>query len=151
MWQQMFSNPVLITALFAWFLSGLLKVPIEYLETRKWNWSLWFSPGGMPSSHSALVTSVMLATGLFAGFDTPAFAIAFAVMLIVVYDAAGVRRQAGFHAEKINDIIQELLKGHPISEDALNEVLGHTPREVIGGVLVGFVIALAVWALWAKG
>lgn len=151
MWQQMLSNPVLITALFAWFLSGLLKVPIEYLETRKWNWSLWFSPGGMPSSHSALVTSVMLATGLFAGFDTPVFAIAFALMLIVVYDAAGVRRQAGFHAEKINDIIQELLKGHPISEDALNEVLGHTPREVIGGVLVGFVIALVVWALWAKG
>lgn len=151
MWQQMISNPVLITALIAWFLSGLMKVPIEYYETRKWNWALWFSPGGMPSSHSALVTSVMLATGLFAGFDTPVFAVAFTVMMIVVYDAAGVRRQAGYHAEKINEIIQELLKGHPISEDALNEVLGHTPREVIGGVVVGFAIALVVWALWAKG
>jgi acid phosphatase family membrane protein YuiD len=148
MWQQLLSNPVLITALIAWFLSGLMKVPIEYIETRKWNWALWLSPGGMPSSHSAMVTAVMLATGLYAGFNSPAFAIAFTVMMVVVYDAAGVRRQAGFHAEKINTIIEELLTGHPISDDALNEVLGHTPREVIGGVLVGLAIALVVWAFW---
>ena len=146
----MISNPMLITALAAWFLSGLLKVPIEYLETKKWNWALWFSPGGMPSSHSALVTAVMLSVGLFDGFNTAAFVVAFAVMMIVVYDAAGVRRQAGFHAEKINAIINELFAGHPISEDALNEVLGHTPREVLGGVVTGIVIALGIWALWQK-
>ena len=148
MWHQLISNPVLLTALAAWFISGLMKVPIEYLQTHKWNWALWFSPGGMPSSHSALVTSVMLATGLYSGFDTPAFALAFALMLVVVYDAAGVRRQAGFHAEKINAIISELLAGHPISEDALNEVLGHTPREVIGGVVVGLLLALIIWGIW---
>jgi uncharacterized protein len=148
MWQQLVNNPVLITALIAWFLSGLMKVPIEFFETRRWNWSLWFAPGGMPSSHSALVTSVMLATGLYAGFDPPAFAIAFTLMMVVVYDAAGVRRQAGFHAEKINAIINELFSGHPISEEQLNEVLGHTPREVIGGVLTGAAISLVVWAIW---
>ncbi len=146
----MIYNPMLITALAAWFLSGLLKVPIEYLETKKWNWALWFSPGGMPSSHSALVTATMLSVGLFAGFDTAAFVVAFAVMMIVVYDAAGVRRQAGYHAEKINAIINELFAGHPISEAQLNEVLGHTPREVLGGVVTGIVIALGIWALWAK-
>lgn len=146
----MIYNPMLITALAAWFLSGLLKVPIEYLETKKWNWALWFSPGGMPSSHSALVTATMLSVGLFSGFDTAAFVVAFAVMMIVVYDAAGVRRQAGYHAEKINAIINELLAGHPISEEMLNEVLGHTPREVLGGVVTGIVIALGIWALWAK-
>ena len=90
----------------------------------------------------------MLATGLYAGFNTPIFAVAFTVMMIVVYDAAGVRRQAGFHAEKINAIINELFAGHPISDDLLNEVLGHTPREVLGGVLTGLAISLVVWALW---
>jgi acid phosphatase family membrane protein YuiD len=148
MGEQLLRNPVLITALIAWFVSGLMKVPIEYLETRRWNWALWLAPGGMPSSHSALVTSVMLATGLYAGFDTPAFAIAFTVMMVVVYDAAGVRRQAGFHAEKINAIINEMFAGHAISDEQLNEVLGHTPREVIGGVLVGLAISLVVWAVW---
>jgi acid phosphatase family membrane protein YuiD len=148
MWQQLLSNPVLITALIAWFLSGLLKVPIEYIETRRWNWALWLSPGGMPSSHSAMVTAVMLATGLYAGFNSPVFAIAFTVMMVVVYDAAGVRRQAGYHAEKINAIINELFAGHPISDEQLNEVLGHTPREVIGGVVVGLAISLLVWAVW---
>ncbi len=148
MGQQLLSNQVLITALLAWFLSGLMKVPIEYIETRKWNWSLWFSPGGMPSSHSALITSVTLSCGLYAGFDSPVFGLAFAVAMIVLYDAAGVRRQAGFHAEKINAIINELFAGHPISEDELNEVIGHTPREVLGGMLTGIAIALVVWALW---
>ena len=74
----------------------------------------------------------------------------FTVMMIVVYDAAGVRRQAGYHAEKINAIINELFAGHPISEEALNEVLGHTPREVLGGVVTGIVIALGIWVLWQK-
>lgn len=148
MWNQLISNPMLITALAAWFLSGLLKVPVEYLETKKWNWSLLFAPGGMPSSHASLVTAVMLSVGLFDGFNKAPFVVAFTVMMIVVYDAAGVRRQAGYHAEKINAIINELLAGHPISGDQLNEVLGHTPREVLAGVATGLVIAVAVWLLW---
>ncbi len=150
MFRQMISNPMLVTALVAWFLSGLLKVPIEYLVTKKWNWALSFSPGGMPSSHSTLVTATMLSVGLFEGFNTAAFAVAFTVMMIVVYDAAGVRRQAGFHAEKINAIITELFAGRPISEELLNEVLGHTPRQVLGGIVTGIIFALVIWLLWAK-
>lgn len=148
MWQELINNPVFITAMIGWFLSGFLKVPIHYMVTKKWSWGLWFSPGGMPSSHSTLVTSTMLATGLYAGFDSPIFGVAFTVMMIVVYDAAGVRRQAGFHARKINKIIEELFAGHPISEDQLKEVLGHTPRQVVAGVVLGLVIALVVWLFW---
>ena len=139
---------MLLTALAAWFISGLLKVPIEYLETHKWNWALWFSAGGMPSSHAALVTSVMLSVGLYDGFNTAAFVVAFTVMMVVVYDAAGVRRQAGFHAEMINAIIEELFAGRPVREDQLNEVLGHTPREVLAGIGVGLTIALIIWLSW---
>jgi len=148
MWQQIIHNQMLLTALAAWFISGLLKVPIEYLETHKWNWALWFSAGGMPSSHAALVTSVMLSVGLYDGFNTAAFVVAFTVMMVVVYDAAGVRRQAGFHAEMINAIIEELFAGRPVREDQLNEVLGHTPREVLAGIGVGLTIALIIWLSW---
>jgi acid phosphatase family membrane protein YuiD len=69
-------------------------------------------------------------------------------MMVVVYDAAGVRRQAGLHAAKINRLINEFFAGHPISENQLKEVLGHTPREVIGGVGLGLVVSVAMWLIW---
>jgi len=71
--------------------------------------------------------------------------LAVAVTMIVLYDAAGVRRQAGIHAQKINVLIEELLAGHPISDKQLMEVLGHTPLEVSGGVLLGFVVGIIYW------
>lgn len=148
MLQQLTSNQILITAVFAWLLAGLLKVPIEYLETRDWNWALWISPGGMPSQHSCLVTANMMAVGLYEGFNTAAFAISFTLMMVVLYDAAGVRRQAGLHAAKINQLVNEFFAGHPISENQLKEVLGHTPREVIGGVGLGLAVSISMWLIW---
>ncbi len=145
---QIFSNQILITAFIVWILSGLMKVPIEYWETRQWNWALWFSSGGMPSQHSALVTSTMLAVGLYSGFNTPAFAIAFTLMIVVLYDAAGIRRQAGLQAVKINQLINEFFAGEPISQDQLKEVLGHTPREVMAGSGFGLVFTLLIWLVW---
>jgi len=147
-WDQLITNRIMIASLIAWLLAQFLKVPIQYLFHRTFDWSLWFNTGGMPSSHSALVTAVMLATGLYAGFNTPIFAVALALMMVVVYDAAGVRRQAGMHAERINMIINELFSGQPISEENLKEVLGHTPVEVIGGVFLGLVVSWGVWNFW---
>ena len=140
--------PELLCCIIGWLVSSLLKIPTYYYVHRRFNLKQAFGTGGMPSSHSTLVTSTMLSTGLYAGFDTPIFAVAFTVMMIVVYDAAGVRRQAGFHAKKINKIIDELFAGHPISEDQLKEVLGHTPRQVVAGVILGLIIALVVWVFW---
>ena len=142
------SNQVLICALIGWFLGQALKVPIEYLYKKRWNWALWFSSGGMPSSHSSLMVSTTLAIGLYHGFGTPIFALAFAVSMVIIYDAAGVRRQAGFHAQKINIIFEEFFHGRPIPQERLIEVLGHTPREVIGGILLGVLIALSMYAIW---
>jgi uncharacterized protein len=141
-------NPVLWTAMAAWFLAQALKIPIDYFRSKKWNWALFFAAGGMPSSHSALVTSVALAAGLHLGFDSPIFAVAVAIAMVVVYDATGVRRQAGMQAQKINVLVEELLKGHPISQEQLREVIGHTPLEALGGVLLGLVVAQGVWFLW---
>jgi acid phosphatase family membrane protein YuiD len=83
--------------------------------------------------------------GLHDGFDTSVFALSVAITMIVLYDAAGVRRQAGMHAQKINVLIEELLAGHPVSEEQLLEVIGHTPMEVSGGVLLGIAVGIIYW------
>jgi acid phosphatase family membrane protein YuiD len=141
-------NKALIAGLIAWALAQLIKIPLDYLRTRHWNWALLFTTGGMPSSHSALVTATTAAIGLYYGFNSPVFALGVAFTMIVTYDAAGVRQQAGIHAQRINIIFEELLRGHPITEDDLREVLGHTPLEVTGGVLLGLVVAISQWLIW---
>ena len=141
-------SPVLIAGLAAWSIGQSLKVPIEYLRTHSWNWSLLFSAGGMPSTHSSLMSSITLSVGLFEGFNTPLFALAFAVSMIVMYDATGIRRQAGIHAQKINLLIDELFKGQPISEDTLKEVLGHSPLQVMMGIVLGTTISLITWLIF---
>ena len=143
-----FQNHVLITMLTAWLLAQIIKIPLDYLYTRRWNWALLLSVGGMPSSHSALLTSATLAVGLYHGFDNPLFAIGVAITMVVTYDAAGVRRQAGIHAQRINVLFDELLRGHPVDQNELREVLGYTPLEVAGGVLFGIVVATVMWLIW---
>ena len=144
----LFQNPVLWTGLIGWFLAQILKIPIDSITSRHWKWALFFAAGGMPSSHSALVTSTAMGVGLFHGFDDPLFAVATALAMVVVYDATGVRRQAGIQAKRINILVNELLQGHPLNDKQLREVLGHTPLEAIGGVLLGLVVAVSVWLLW---
>jgi uncharacterized protein len=138
-------NPVLNTALIAWFFAQVLKLPLEYMRKGEWNWGYLFSAGGMPSSHSALMMGVTTGIGLHEGFNTSIFALAVATTMIVLYDAAGIRRQAGIHAEKINMLFNELLAGHPVSEKQLLEVLGHTPLEVSGGIFLGIVVGIVYW------
>jgi len=146
--REIIGNPVLFVGIFAWFLAQFLKVPIQYILYRKVNWGLWFSSGGMPSSHSALMSSITFAIGMFNGFDTPIFALAFAVSMIVIYDAAGVRREAGRHAEKLNILVNEFFSGQPISEKQLKEVIGHTPAQVLAGIVLGVGTVLLFYLSW---
>ncbi len=141
-------NHVLWTGMAGWILAQVLKVPLDLFREKRWNWALFFAAGGMPSSHSCLVTSTAMAVGLHIGFDSPVFAVAVAVAMVVVYDATGVRRQAGMQARKINILVEELLKGHPINDQHLREVIGHTPLEALGGVILGLVIAIGLWLWW---
>jgi acid phosphatase family membrane protein YuiD len=141
-------NHVLWTGMVGWFLASVLKIPVDFIRERRWNWALFFTTGGMPSSHSCLVTSTAMAVGLHYGFDTPLFAVALTLALVVVYDAMGVRRQAGKQAQKINVLVEELLKGHPINEKHLLEAIGHTPLEALGGVLLGLTVAVSLWLWW---
>ncbi len=139
---------ILVSGLSAWWIAQALKPFIYYSVYHRWNWTLWFSVGGMPSSHSALVTATAFSVGLFAGFDTPTFAVAVALAMVVVYDAAGLRRQAGYHAQRLNMLISEFFAGQPITDQALKEVLGHTPRQVIAGVLLGVAVPGVIALVW---
>ena len=143
-----FANPVLIAGLLSWGIAQAIKVPLDYFTTKAWNWALLLRAGGMPSSHSALVAATAHAIGLFVGFETPLFALSLAIAIIVIYDATGIRRQAGQHAEIINAMIRDLAKGHPLKQQQLREVLGHTPLEALAGMLLGLVVAQLIWFSW---
>ncbi len=147
---SLFANTVLIATLIAWGAAQILKVPWQYFRTRQWDWTLLLRAGGMPSSHSALVSAAAHSIGLHQGFDSPLFALAVTIAMIVIYDATGVRRQAGKHAERINAIVRDLARGHfnLMKHDAqtqLMEVLGHTPLEALAGTLLGVVFAQVCW------
>jgi len=145
---SVFTNPVLLSTLTAWALAQIIKIPLDYVRTRRWNWRLILTTGGMPSSHSALVTACTYGIGLQDGFGSSLFALAVAISMVVIYDATGIRRQAGKHARIINTIIQDLASGHPLKEEQLREMLGHTPLQALGGVLLGLLITQLVWLGW---
>ncbi len=144
---ELLQNRVLIAAVAAWVVGQSLKFPLEYILNKRWNWGIMFSSGGLPSSHSALVTAVALSIGFQDGFDTPIFALAVAIAMIIIYDAAGVRRQAGFHAERINEIMKNFIESRRFPEEDLKEMLGHTPFEVITGVMLGVLISWMVFGV----
>ena len=146
--QQLLSNYVLACAASAWLIAQLLKLPLNFMVNKEWDWTILISPGGMPSSHSAISTATALAIGLKEGFNTSLFALATTLATIVIYDATSIRRQAGIHAEWINKIIEEMFKSVNFSYKKLQEVLGHTPFEAIAGVVLGIIMALIMWVIY---
>lgn len=141
-------NPVLLAGLTAWLIAQTLKVLIELILKKKWNWALLFQAGGMPSSHSAMVSATSLSIGMVLGFDTATFAISAIFAAIVIYDATGVRRESGRQAVLINSIIEEFSKGKIPPQEKLKEVLGHTPGEAILGTLLGLSIGFLISHYW---
>ena len=129
---------VISAALIATFIAQLLKFIFYYIKNRCVNFKIFASTGGMPSSHSSVVTSLMTLIGINEGFDSILFAISFVFGLIVMYDAAGVRRAAGKQAACLNRIIMDIYK-QELKEAGgkLKELLGHTPMQVFAGALFG--------------
>jgi acid phosphatase family membrane protein YuiD len=132
--------------LVAWFIAQALKVLINFVSKKQFNMSLMWSPGGMPSAHSALMTALATTIGLMYGFDSPLFAISLAVAFIVMYDAAGVRRTVGYQSTMLNKILDELFKGDKEFTQRLAEIIGHTKWEVFAGTMLG--IALGILFTW---
>jgi uncharacterized protein len=144
----LFSNKVLIAALTWWTIAQLVKVPVNYFIHRKIDLRLWVSAGGMPSSHSALVCALATGAALQDGLGSTTFAICVALAMIVMYDAAGVRQAASQQARILNQIIDEMFQGHPISDERLKELLGHTRFQVVIGAAMGILGTLVMWRFW---
>jgi uncharacterized protein len=131
-------NNTVICAVIAWFIAQSLKIPLYYRVEHVWDWRRFVGSGGMPSSHTAMVVSLAVMVGVLQGFDTAAFAICLVLATIVMYDATGVRREAGTQATVINQILKDvLINGKRISDEELKELVGHTPFEVLGGFIIG--------------
>ena len=160
-WRSITNNYIINVGVISWFSAQLIKTILTWLQYRELRMERMFGAGGMPSSHSALVCSMTLAMAKLVGFDSPLFGLTFAFAMVVMYDAMGVRRAAGEQAKILNKIIfsrvfdqlnEEIEQGFPYQEGEerpevgdhqkeLKEYLGHTPMEVLGGMLLGVLIA----------
>lgn len=138
-------NVALITAIASTFIAQIIKVVTVLVSEKRFAWDRIASTGGMPSSHSAGVSALAATIGIMEGWDSSAFAISTVLALIVMYDATGVRRAAGLHAEYLNVIAKEL--SHIFKQDgqeqrALKTLLGHTYLQVIAGLMQGILVAV---------
>jgi acid phosphatase family membrane protein YuiD len=141
---DLFTNPVLICAVFAWISAQILKIFFSPKYRKEMSFVRFIvGSGGMPSSHSAAVCATCFSCGILYGYGSPLFAISGVLAVVVMRDAAGIRREAGKQAEVINKIAEELNQQNKKKtfEDTLKEFIGHTPSQVMVGGFLGVLMA----------
>ena len=146
--RQFLENKIFFTVFLAWAFSCVLKGILVCIREKKFDATRFFGPGGMPSSHTAIVTSLATCVGIHDGLNSVTFVICCALALVVMYDASGIRRAAGQQARMINMIIDAWNESDPFEKQMrLKELLGHTPLEVAAGAVLGVIFSLAVNAV----
>lgn len=141
--EQLIENRILMVAVLAWFIAQAIKVILTMIIEKKMDWKRMYGLGGMPSSHSAVVCALTTGVGIRMGFNSALFAMSCVMALITMTDAAGVRRAAGKQAAMINKIVQDMIQnGGDLPDEALKELLGHTPFQVAVGAVLGILIAI---------
>lgn len=155
---DLFHNAPLWVAVFSIFFAQFVKIPIHFLATRKVDWGLFTSTGGMPSSHSAAVSSLTTAIGFEHGTGSSIFAVSAVFAIIVMFDASGVRFQAGQQAVVINQMRSDFRNFIQTTRDwpqkdeqqkieELKTLLGHKPSEVYAGALTGILLAIFLYTI----
>jgi len=139
-----FQNKVFWATLLGWVTAQTIKIVINSVKERKFNFRWLFSTGGMPSAHSSGVMALATAVGLQQGFDSAIFIVTFVIAVVIAFDAQGVRRSTGQQAEILNKIMDDIYWRRKIQESRLKELIGHTPFEVFVGSLIGIIIAALV-------
>lgn len=134
---EILANKLIIIPLLACIISQIIKVTVDTVSHRKFSFRYIVSTGGMPSAHSALVGSLATGVGQTLGWSSPEFAIASIFAGIVMYDAAGVRQAAGKQARVLNQIMEGMINHEDFNEERLKELLGHTPFQVVVGLVLG--------------
>ena len=139
-------NPFLLTSVAAWFTSQTLKIFTHAIAYREWDVKRFFGDGGMPSSHTANVSSLAVFAGLAYGFASFQFAIGALFTMIVCRDAVGVRMETGKQNMIINEL-KKMIESKEIAEIKLKKFVGHTPLQVLGGLIVGISVALIMYLI----
>lgn len=145
---DLITNPFLITGVSSWFWAQVIKTIIHRIVTGKFEWERMFGDGGMPSGHSATVTSLAMMCGLVYGTGSHELAVTMILAIIVCHDAMGVRLETGKQAVVINELrktISILTEKSISDEDKLKEFVGHTPIQVLAGVLIGIVNSIIMY------
>ena len=145
-WKELLDNRVLLTAAVGWFLAQFLKTMLFLIINREWNWERMWGAGGMPSSHSATVCACATSIGMTSGFESAIFALACVFAFIVMYDAANVRKETGEQAKILNYMMEHWGQFKPeLFAQELKELIGHTPIQVLAGILIGIANALLIY------
>lgn len=146
------TNPFLLTSLSGWGLAQVLKVIINGVVYKKWDIERLFGDGGMPSGHSATVSSLACITGLIYGTGSFEFAFTLILAIIVCHDAVGVRLETGKQAKVLNEMMKtlDIMFSHEVAEVKLKEMVGHTHAQVIAGVILGVLDAIVMYNIFFK-
>ncbi len=139
---EILTNKYLYVPLLVWFFIQTFKVIWDLVTTKKFNFKRILGAGGMPSSHSAVVVCLAVMIGKEYGFNSSIFALASVFAIVVMYDAAGIRRAAGKQAALLNKIVNTPGLSIPQVQERLVEVLGHTPVQVFVGALIGIIVGI---------
>ena len=142
--QKFITNKYIYVPLLVWFCIQSFKVLYDLVKNKKFNFRRIMGAGGMPSSHSAVVTCLATLIARYEGIDSSIFAVSLIFAMVVMYDAAGVRRAAGKQAHLLNKIVETPGLTNVEVQEKLVEVLGHTPLQVIVGATIGVVVGLIV-------
>jgi len=143
--KEIFRNKVLMTTISTWLIAQTVKVVIGVFRKKKFDFRLFIGSGGMPSAHAAGASCLATSVGMECGFDSVYFALAFAFAIVVMFDAQGVRRSTGKQAGILNKIMEDIYWKGKIQELRLRELIGHTPIQVIAGVLIGLIVAFILY------
>ena len=149
---DLITNPFLLTSLSGWGVAQILKVIINAVVYKKFDISRLFGDGGMPSGHSATVASLACITGLVYGMGSFEFAFTAILAIIVCHDAMGVRLETGKQSMLLNEIIEsmDIMFSKELAEVKLKEMVGHTPFQVLAGIALGILDAIAVYNIFFK-
>lgn len=149
--KEILSNHVLNAAVLSWFFAQLFKGLISMIETREFSLERFTGSGGMPSSHSAMVTSVVILCYFLFGISSPIFAIACCFSFVTIYDAANVRYQVGKQGELLNRFREVSPDMASMIEKQFKEHVGHSKMEVAAGIALGFLVAVCYRLIFLRG
>ncbi len=141
-WPDIAHNRIFLITLAVWFLAQTVKVFVGFFAEKRFNFRWFIGTGGMPSSHAAGASALATCVGLSEGFESVLFAVAASFAMVTMFDAQGVRRSTGQQATILNKMMDDIYWKGQIEEKRLKELVGHTPIQVLAGLIFGIFCAL---------